>query len=242
LALAVRPDCVAGLLVISGGEALDRDLAEQLLGRDATLWNAYGPTETAIVATCHEVTRLDPGPVPIGVPIEGTTAFVLEQYGVDRPIDTPDELWIGGAGVGIGYAREPELTAAAFVNDPVRGRLYRTGDVVYRDAAGRLQHAPVPHGRGTPMAGQCTWQDRPARASRRAGRPRGTGRPDCRFSIDPALSLNDLAPHVAPARAVTTTRESGCDLYLALSAHRSCARPAGGTGQIARVDFYRQET
>ena len=138
LALAVRPDCVAGLLVISGGEALDRDLAEQLLDRDATLWNAYGPTETAIVATCHEVTRLDPGPVPIGVPIEGTTAFVLDQYGVDCPIDTPGELWIGGAGVGIGYLGEPELTAAAFVTDPVRGRLYRTGDFVYRDAAGRL--------------------------------------------------------------------------------------------------------
>ncbi len=125
-------------VTLGAGATLVLADADERLGRDATLWNAYGPTETAIVATCHEVTRLDPGPVPIGVPIEGTTAFVLDQYGVDRPIDTPGELWIGGAGVGIGYVREPELTAAAFVTDPVRGRFYRTGDVVYRDAAGRL--------------------------------------------------------------------------------------------------------
>jgi hypothetical protein len=33
------------------------------------------------------------GAVSIGlVAIEGTTAFVLDQYGVDRPIDTPGEL------------------------------------------------------------------------------------------------------------------------------------------------------
>jgi non-ribosomal peptide synthetase component F len=56
-------------VTLGAGATLVLADADERLGRDATLWNAYGPTETAIVATCHEVTRLNLGPVPIGVPI-----------------------------------------------------------------------------------------------------------------------------------------------------------------------------
>ena len=55
------------------------------------------------------------------------------RIAADRPVPagTSGELYIGGAGVGRGYLRRPELTAAKFVRHPFNesgGRLYRTGD------------------------------------------------------------------------------------------------------------------
>ena len=47
--------------ILCGGEALPRDLADQLLPRCAALWNMYGPTETTIWST---VERVDAGRAP----------------------------------------------------------------------------------------------------------------------------------------------------------------------------------
>src|SRR5262249_14735776 len=67
------------LKVLCGGEALPPELARQLLGRCASLWNVYGPTETTIWSTVHRVDGRD-GPVPIGRPVANTPA-----YGVGTP-------------------------------------------------------------------------------------------------------------------------------------------------------------
>ena len=45
----------ARLKALCGGEALPADLARKLLPRVASLWNMYGPTETTIWSTVHEV-------------------------------------------------------------------------------------------------------------------------------------------------------------------------------------------
>ncbi|MFI6299758.1 amino acid adenylation domain-containing protein [Nonomuraea sp. NPDC050790] len=99
--------------------------------------NMYGPTETAVVATCTEVAPGAELPPPIGRPIANTTAYVLDEDGEPVPDGAEGELYLGGAGVGRGYLGRPELTAERFV---VRGgeRLYRTGDLVRRRADGDL--------------------------------------------------------------------------------------------------------
>jgi hypothetical protein len=56
------------------------------------------------------------------------------------PVGVPGELWIGGAGLAIGYFNRPDLTAERFVDHPEHGRLYRTGDLVRRTADGRLSY------------------------------------------------------------------------------------------------------
>ncbi len=56
------------LKALCGGEALTRDLADQLLARCGSVWNMYGPTETTICSTVEEV-RAGEGPVPIGAPV-----------------------------------------------------------------------------------------------------------------------------------------------------------------------------
>src|SRR6185437_16230507 len=56
------------LTLLSGGEALNRDLAEALLTRGGSLWNMYGPTETTIWSTIHQVRATEQGSVAIGRP------------------------------------------------------------------------------------------------------------------------------------------------------------------------------
>ena len=63
------------LKMLCGGEALPRDLANDLLARGDELWNMYGPTETTIWSS---VARLAPGtgPIPLGRPIANTQFYV----------------------------------------------------------------------------------------------------------------------------------------------------------------------
>ncbi|WP_371783797.1 amino acid adenylation domain-containing protein [Streptosporangium subroseum] len=115
--------------VVSIGEVLDPVLAGDLLERVAELWNAYGPTETTIYSTMIQLTAPVGDQVSIGTPLAGERAYVLDRAGRMLPAGTPGELWIGGAGVARDYRARPELTAAAFAEDPLGGRRYRTGDL-----------------------------------------------------------------------------------------------------------------
>jgi amino acid adenylation domain-containing protein len=126
-----------GLKVLCGGEALPGHLAADLLRRGDEVWNLYGPTETTVWSTLH---RVDGSPadwehvatVPIGVPIDNTTIYVLDRQGQLVAPGCPGDLYIGGAGVARGYLHLPALTAVHFIPDrfsTVPGsRLYRTGD------------------------------------------------------------------------------------------------------------------
>ena len=44
-----------------GGEALPKDLADQLIARGVELWNMYGPTETTVWSTCARITDTSNG-------------------------------------------------------------------------------------------------------------------------------------------------------------------------------------
>lgn len=118
------------LRILCGGEALPRDLADQLLGRCGELWNMYGPTETTIWSTIQRVARGN-GPVAIGRPIANTVTYVLDGGGQQVPVGVIGELYIGGAGLARGYRGRPDLTAERFGEKAVMpgARLYRTGDL-----------------------------------------------------------------------------------------------------------------
>ena len=134
-------------LVVIGGE---RALPERLVAwRQAVagvrLLNTYGPTEATIVALSCDLEAVPEGvaEVPIGVPVTGAEALVLDhELGPVSGADT-GELFIGGPGVARGYRGRPDLTAERFVPDPRPGRpharLYRTGDLVRRGEGGDLE-------------------------------------------------------------------------------------------------------
>ncbi|MBE9214964.1 amino acid adenylation domain-containing protein [Plectonema cf. radiosum LEGE 06105] len=110
------------LKILCGGEALDVNLAEELLKCSKEVWNLYGPTEATIwssVAECRDaIYRVSTKTVPIGKPINNTQFYVLDDCLQPVPIGVPGELYIGGAGLAKGYLNKPELTAERFVDNP----------------------------------------------------------------------------------------------------------------------------
>jgi amino acid adenylation domain-containing protein len=134
-------------LVTFGGEpALPERLTDWLrhTGDHVRLVNEYGPSETTIFTTKHELPRLDrPRHVPIGVPIAGATAHVLDPALRPVPSGVVGELYLGGVCVARGYLGRPGETAGRFVADPLArepgARLFRTGDLARRGADGSLE-------------------------------------------------------------------------------------------------------
>lgn len=126
--------------VFSGGEPLPVALAGRLGLLSGELWNLYGPTETTIWSLAHRVPE-GAGSMSIGMPLSGTTAYVLDGAMEPVPVGVAGELFLGGDGLARGYRGRAGLTAERFVADPFGrgGRLYRTGDLVRRLADGTLE-------------------------------------------------------------------------------------------------------
>ena len=89
-------------------------------------FNGYGPTETTAAATMGPI-HPDDDPLPAGRPLPNSFILILDEQGRRVPPGAVGEIWIGGAGLGLGYLNRPDLTAQAF-QDTAHGRLYRTGD------------------------------------------------------------------------------------------------------------------
>ncbi|MFE3656909.1 amino acid adenylation domain-containing protein [Streptomyces sp. NPDC059165] len=127
-------------LMISGSDRLYPDAATGWWAATGVpLLNAYGPTETVVTATVHELAGPVAGAgdtVPIGRPLGDRHAYVLDDR--LRPVEpgTTGELYLGGPLLASGYHGSPGLTAGRFVADPFAAepgaRMYRTGDLVRR--------------------------------------------------------------------------------------------------------------
>jgi amino acid adenylation domain-containing protein len=101
-----------------------------------------GATEAAIWSTWEEIARPLPGwtSVPYGTPLAHQSLDVRDEMLRPRPAWAVGDLYIGGSGLARGYYARPDLTAAAFVADPLDGKLlYRTGDLARFRADGRLE-------------------------------------------------------------------------------------------------------
>ena len=117
-----------GLKLLVGGEALSPKLAGDLLGRASEVWNMYGPTETTVWSSCAQL--FSAAPITVGTPLANTRIYILDASRQPVLPGVAGELYIGGAGVALGYVNEPALTDTRFVpSEFVPGdRLYRTGD------------------------------------------------------------------------------------------------------------------
>jgi hypothetical protein len=122
--------------LMTGGDALDPKVVARVLrnGRPQHLLNGYGPTETAVFATVHDIGELVEGrSVPIGRPIGNTQVYILDGRRAPVPTGVEGEIYIGGMGVARGYLNREELTAERFVVNPFsadpRARMYKTGDL-----------------------------------------------------------------------------------------------------------------
>ncbi|ROO59766.1 pyochelin synthetase [Micromonospora sp. Llam0] len=91
-----------------------------------------GATEGAIWSIWHPIEAVDHDrpSIPYGVPLTNQSFHVLDPQLRDRPDWIAGELYIGGAGVALGYYHDPQRTTERFLRHPSTGeRLYRTGDL-----------------------------------------------------------------------------------------------------------------
>ena len=133
--------------LLIGGEALSVPHVRRALQAlpEVTLINGYGPTECTTFTATYRIPRDLPAPtrsIPIGRPINDTTAYVLGPTMRPMPIGLVGELYVGGHGLALGYLKRDELTAERFVANPYGApgeRLYRTGDRVRHRPDGNLE-------------------------------------------------------------------------------------------------------
>ncbi|WP_208882192.1 non-ribosomal peptide synthetase [Streptomyces sp. PBH53] len=145
------PGCFGGLRrLFVGGERLSPRHVRTFLAAhpSITLVNGYGPVESTVFATVHEITAEDcarENGIPIGRAVAGRRIEVRRD-GEPCAAGEPGELFVGGDGLALVYLGQPGLTEEKFVrvHGPGRPRrMYRTGDLVSADADGTLHF----HGR-----------------------------------------------------------------------------------------------
>ncbi|HEV2888365.1 MAG TPA: amino acid adenylation domain-containing protein, partial [Jatrophihabitans sp.] len=134
-------------LVIFGGEPLDTRPLLSWFDRHpesrCRLVNMFGITETTVHVTAQTLGRREAltGSRSVGRPLPGWHLSVLDPQGRPVPPGVAGEIYVGGAGVAMGYLDRPELTAQRFDADPhASGPRYRSGDRGRLLPDGRLEH------------------------------------------------------------------------------------------------------
>ena len=129
----------AKMQVVVGGEVLPLSLAKTLARTCRGVWNQYGPTETAICATRAKIDA-HVEKITIGRPLPNVTVHLLDQHLQPSAKGLIGELYIGGAGVGLGYLNRHPLTQAHFLPDPfafdAQAMMYKSGDLAVELADG----------------------------------------------------------------------------------------------------------
>ena len=132
----------ANMQIIVGGEVLPLPLARSLAARCRVLWNQYGPSETAICATRA---RIEPemAQITIGCPLPNVSVHLLDAQLKPVRQGAAGEMYIGGAGVGLGYLNRPDLNRVCFLPDPfahgAHRWIYKSGDLAVQLEDGRLE-------------------------------------------------------------------------------------------------------
>ena len=112
-------------LVVGGGMAVQPAVAErwhQVTG--TVVIEGYGLTETAPVVCANPIHAREFSGT-IGLPIPSTEVSIRDEEGRPVEYDTPGELCVRGPQVMTGYWRQPEETAAVFLDDG----WFRSGDI-----------------------------------------------------------------------------------------------------------------
>ncbi|MDF1812532.1 MAG: amino acid adenylation domain-containing protein, partial [Verrucomicrobiales bacterium] len=122
------------LVIMSGGEPINPELANKLQELCQQVYNEYGPCEATVFNTVHKIGE-EAGIVPLGTPLLNSRLYVLDDHGNPVPPKVRGRIFIGGDCVVRGYINRPELNIEKFVSDPFshteNARMYDTGDVGY---------------------------------------------------------------------------------------------------------------
>jgi len=146
--LASQNETLPVRMCITGGEALTGEHLQRIRAtfQPQQFFNAYGPTETVVMplaSLAPDVLEEGAATVPIGRIVGARNGYILDADLTLVPQGATGELYIGGAGLALGYHQRPGMTAERFVVDPFSadgGRMYRTGDLVRQRADGQVEY------------------------------------------------------------------------------------------------------
>jgi len=127
----VKEDIPGLKILIFGGEVCSKDMASRWCKPGRLVFNTYGPTEAAVIATYSVLNPLEE--VTIGKPLPGYDVILVNAQ--DKLIldGEEGEILIGGESIARGYLNREDLTAQKFFEtDQFNGipeRYYRSGDL-----------------------------------------------------------------------------------------------------------------
>jgi amino acid adenylation domain-containing protein len=124
-------------ILMAGESILPSDLRKWFSVYDdrIQLVNLYGPSETTMTKFCYFVKPADKDRerIPIGQPIPGAAAVIVDAEGRSCPPGLIGEIYIRTPFRSLGYFNQPELTKAVFVPNPFSADpndiVYKTGDL-----------------------------------------------------------------------------------------------------------------
>ncbi|MEU5264300.1 amino acid adenylation domain-containing protein [Amycolatopsis sp. NPDC021455] len=142
------PESFRGLReILTGGDAVPLASVARMRAAcpEVRFRQLYGPTEITLCATWLV---LEPGVetggvLPIGRPLAGRRAYVLDAFLQPVAPNVTGELYLAGAGLAHGYLGNPGSTSERFVASPFAAgeRMYRTGDLARWTGRGELLFA-----------------------------------------------------------------------------------------------------
>lgn len=117
-------------VVINGGEKLSQGVADTW-SVNCCLLNLYGPAEATLIAMNRQVPQGDQVKAPnIGNALPTTSCHALDSNDAVVLKGAVGQLVLGGHQCALGYIGEAAKTAEKFVDHPLLGRIYKTGDLV----------------------------------------------------------------------------------------------------------------
>ncbi|WP_139977463.1 non-ribosomal peptide synthetase [Nocardioides litoris] len=137
---AVLPDLRTVAVWGEAGTWEDVAGLQRHLPRDAVIHNAYGTTETGMIAALEvdQDTALGSGALPAGRPLPGVSVEILGADGTAVPPGEPGELVVASDRVSLGHWNRPELDGGVFSTTVDGVRRCRTGDRAVLDEEGVL--------------------------------------------------------------------------------------------------------
>jgi amino acid adenylation domain-containing protein len=206
--------------LLSGGDVLAPEAVRAVLRAHPglTLINGYGPTENTTFTTCYPMTSPEQSGdrVPIGRPVQATSAYVLGPDLAPVPVGVPGELYVGGQGLALGYSNAPGLTAERFIPSPFPAAAGGGQAGHPHQPAGEAAHA----GHEERTGGERLYRTADLVRWRADGVLEFLGRVDRQvkirgFRAEPGEAEAVLRAHPAVNDAIVVVRGEGADRYLA---------------------------